>query len=499
MGGTSVSERSEHTIGLDVGTTGVKGLLVAADGRVVAGAAREYPLLTPQPGWTEQEPVDWWRAAVEVLRELAGRADGSIAALGLTGQMHGSVFLDADGRPIRPALLWNDQRTADECADIEQRVGSARLRELTGNPALTGFQAPKILWLRRHEPEAYGRVRHVLLPKDYVCHELTGTFATDASDAAGTLLLDLRRRDWSSEVLDALDIPAVWLPEVFEGPEVTGHLAEAVAHGLGLPAGLPVVAGGGDNAAAAVGCGVIREGTGFVSLGTSGVVFAHSDAPRIDPDGALHAFCHAVPGAYHLMGVVLSAGGALRWHRDTVAPGTDYARLVDEAAHVPPGADGLTFLPYLAGERTPHMDPDARAAWIGLSLAHERRHMTRAVLEGVAFALADSVERMRALGVELDTLYAVGGGARSDAWRAIVAAAARVRLQRLAAEEGPAMGAAILAMVGAGLYPDVAAAVTATVRPVGEPQAPDPDLVDAYRGPYARYRALFPALRSIGD
>ena len=487
-------------LGLDVGTSGVKGLLVGPDGTVTASAVRDYPLHAPKPGWTEQEPANWWRATIEVVRELVAASPGEVAAIGLTGQMHGSVFLDGDGRPIRPALLWNDQRTAAECAEIETRVGRSRLREVAGNPALTGFQAPKILWLRGNEPEAYARVRQVLLPKDYVRFELTGGFATDASDAAGTLLLDLRARDWSADILGALEIPSDWLPRVFEGPDVTGHLAAAVAKQLDLPAGIPVVAGGGDNAAAAVGSGVIRDGTGFLSLGTSGVVFVHSEALRIDPGGALHAFCHAVPGAYHLMGVVLSAAGALQWYRDAVAgSGVTFDQLVGGAAEVPPGADGLIFLPYLAGERTPHMDPDARAAWIGLSLAHDRRHMVRAVIEGAAFALTDSIERIRGLGAEPDLLYAVGGGARSPFWRATVAAAARVRLQRLEAEEGPAMGAAILAIVGAGLHPDLGAACAAMVRPCGETEAPDPALAEAYRAPYARFRALYPALKTVGS
>ena len=350
-------------IGLDVGTSGVKAILVAADGAVVASAGAEYPLLTPRPGWTEQEPEDWWRASCAALRRLRAAAPGPIAALGLTGQMHGAVFLAADGQVIRPAILWNDQRTAAECAEIERRVGAERLRAIAGNPALTGFQAPKALWLRRHEPEAYARVRHLLLPKDFVRFRLTGDFASDASDAAGTLLLDLAARDWSAELLGALEIPRDWLPRVHEGPEVTGRVSAAGAAASGLPEGLPVVAGGGDNAAAAVGCGVVRPGTGLVSLGTSGVVFVASAGLEIDPGGALHAFCHAVPGRYHLMGVVLSAGGSLRWYREAIgAPpaeggGDPYDALMTAAAAVAPGAEGLFFLPYLAGERTPHMDP----------------------------------------------------------------------------------------------------------------------------------------------
>ena len=495
---------ADACIGLDVGTSGVKGIVVAADGRVVASASADYPLLTPRPGWTEQEPEAWWRASCVVLQALKAQAPGPVAALGLAGQMHGAVFLDAEGRVIRPAILWNDQRTAAECALIERRVGTERLRRIAGNPALTGFQAPKVLWLRNHEPAAHARVRHLLLPKDFVRHRLTGALATDASDAAGTLLLDLRARDWSEEILAALAIPRAWLPRVHEGPEVTGTVAADGARATGLPQGLPVVAGGGDNAAAAVGCGVVRPGTGFVSLGTSGVVFVPSAGLEIDPGGALHAFCHAVPGQYHLMGVVLSAAGSLRWFRDTIGgpagadAGDGYEGLMAAAAGIAPGAEGLFFLPYLAGERTPHMDPHARAAWIGLTLAHDRRHLVRALLEGVSFALKDSLVLMQRLGVTPDLLYAVGGGARSPLWRQILAATLGVRLQRLAAEEGPAMGAALLAAVGAGVHADVDAAVAAAVRTEGEPEPPDPALGARYQELYRGFGTLYPALRQTG-
>jgi xylulokinase len=491
-------------IGLDVGTSGVKAILIAADGTVVATAGAEYPLLTPRPGWTEQEPEHWWRASCAVLRRLRAEAPGPIEAIGLTGQMHGAVFLAADGQVIRPAILWNDQRTAAECAEIERRVGSERLRRIAGNPALTGFQAPKVLWLRRHEPEAYARVRHLLLPKDFIRFRLTGGLASDASDAAGTLLLDLAARDWSAELLGALEIPRDWLPRVHEGPEVTGRISAAGAAASGLPEGLPVVAGGGDNAAAAVGCGVVRPGTGLVSLGTSGVVFVPSAGLEIDPSGALHAFCHAVPGQYHLMGVVLSAGGSLRWYQEVIGVppaangGDPYDVLMTAAAEVAPGAEGLFFLPYLAGERTPHMDPRARAAWVGLTLAHDRRHLVRALLEGVSFALKDSLDLMQRQGVAPELLFAVGGGARSPVWRQILAAVLGVRLQRLAAEEGPAMGAALLAAVGAGVHADVAAAVAAAVRVAGEPEAPEPAGAERYHVLHRRFAALYPALAQAG-
>jgi xylulokinase len=491
-------------IGLDVGTSGVKAVLIAENGAIVASATADYPLLTPRPGWTEQEPDTWWQASCDVLRRLTGQAAGPIEAIGLTGQMHGAVFLDRDGRVIRPAILWNDQRTAAECAEIERAVGSERLREIAGNPALTGFQAPKVLWLRHNEPEAYATVRSLLLPKDFIRFRLSGARASDASDAAGTLLLDLAGRDWSSEILAALDIPADWLPRVFEGSEVTGQVSPEGAAATGLPEGLPVIAGGGDNAAAAVGCGVVRAGTGFVSLGTSGVVFVPSDTLQIDPSGALHAFCHAVPGQYHLMGVVLSAGGSLRWYRDVIAAGQaaahargvdPYDELLAPAAEVAPGADGLYFLPYLAGERTPHMDPFARGGWIGLTLAHDRRHLVRALLEGVSYALKDSLVLMERLGVSPDVLHAVGGGARNGLWRGMLASVLGVPLQRLQVEEGPALGAALLAAVGAGVHADVGAAVNAAVRLRGDPDLPDAALQGRYAELHAAFRALYPALR----
>ena len=503
-GPESAREKDGLCIGLDVGTSGVKGVLAAEDGRILASAVAEYPLLTPKPGWTEQEPEAWWAASCHVLQDLAAKASGTIEAIGLTGQMHGAVFLDDEGEVIRPALLWNDQRTADECGEIEDRVGSARLRAITGNPALTGFQAPKILWLRNNEPEAYARLRHVLLPKDFVRFRLTGALATDASDAAGTLLLDLAGRDWSPELLGALDIEADWLPRVHEGPDVTGHVSAAGARASGLAEGLPVIAGGGDNAAAAVGSGVVAGGSGFVSLGTSGVVFVATERPTLDPEGRLHAFCHAVPGRYHLMGVILAAGGSLRWYRDNLARlsadqgDSAYDEIFSRAAEVEPGADGLFYLPYLAGERTPHMDPFARGAFAGLTLAHDDRHMARALIEGVSFALKDSLSLIRDLGISPDRLYAVGGGARSEIWRQWLAAILDIGLQRLQTEEGPALGAALLAAVGAGIHPDVDAAVAAAVRPLGPVEPPEPDLARRYDGIHRNFARLYPALKASG-
>jgi len=501
--------RDGFLIGLDIGTGGTKGLLVSPDGSVQARAFAEYPLHTPRPGWSEQRPEDWWKAAVTVLRELAHEADGRrIVGIGLTGQMHGSVFLDERGRSIRPALLWNDARTGEECAELERRVGRERLQEITGNPALAGFQAPKILWLRNHEPTRFSKVRRILLPKDYVRFRLTGEFATDTSDAAGTLLLDLIERDWSDEILDAIELPKNWFPTVFEGPDITGELHEDAAKRTGIPAGTPVVGGGGDNAASAVGAGVVRSGTGLLSLGTSGVIFVHSDEAKTDPAGAIHACCHAVPSKYHLMGVVLSAGGALRWYRDTLASeetsaakrlGRDpYELLCEEAVPVPPGAEGLLFLPYLAGERTPHMDPSARGAWIGLSLAHGRPHLVRSILEGVAFALKDSLVRIQALDLSPDELRAVGGGMRSPLWRRILAAVLNVPLRRLEVEEGAPFGAALLAGVGSGVYADVGEAVARAVHVRKDVEAPDPVLAAAYADLYRRFVRLYPGLTGSG-
>ena len=489
------------TIGLDIGTSGAKGLLLAADGGVVATATAGYPLATPRPGWTEQDPEAWWRASLAVLRELGSQGAGhEVAAIGLSGQMHGSVFLDRAGTPIRPALLWNDARTHAECAEIERRVGRDRLIAITGNRASTGFQAPKLLWLRQHEPEAAARLAKLVLPKDFIRFRLTGAHATDAADASGTLFLDLSARTYSDEILAALEVPHELLPPVFEGPEVTGRLTAAAADLTGLPAGTPVVAGGGDNACAAIGAGLIREGHGVCSIGTSGTLFVHGRTPRIDPEGALNAFCDAVPGGYHLMGVILSAGGALSWYREKVATlddqGDPFARLLEEAAAVPPGADGLLFLPYLAGERSPHLDPHARAAWVGLSLAHDRRHMVRALIEGVGFAYADCLDRMRGLGVEPAGITLTGGGARAELWRRILAAQLRVPLSIGGTAEGPALGAAILAQVGGGVAADLTAAVAAAVPHPAPGETPEAELVDTYRQAQIRYRALYPALRA---
>lgn len=482
-------------VGLDVGTSGARAVAVDAEGGVLSRASAPYPIARPRPGWTEQHPEDWWDAARAVLRAIAAEHGDAVAGLGLTGQMHGSVFLDARDRVIRPALLWNDQRTARQAEAIEARVGAQRLVEIAGNPSLTGFQAPKIRWLAEEEPDAYARVAHVLLPKDHVRLRLTGERATDASDASGTLLLDLRTRDWSPELLDALEIPRAWLPEVREGTEPTGGLRPEVAAELGLPAGVPVAAGGGDNAAAAVGLGIVREGIVSSSIGTSGVVFAHRDAPATDPGLRVHTCCHAFPGAYHHMGVTLSAGAALDWWRELLADGGDVAALAQEAAAAAPGAGGLLFAPYLAGERTPHRDPAARGAFVGLTAAHRRPDMARAIMEGVAFALRDGLDAMRELGVPVEQVRAIGGGARSPLWRQVQADVLGAPVHVTQADEGAAYGAALLAGVACGAFADVHEAARG-VRLRGEPALPDPEAAARYERLYALYRELYPALRA---
>jgi xylulokinase len=487
---------SGSLIGLDIGTSGARAVAIDLLGEVVAVAAEEYPLSNPRPGWTEQDPDHWWVASQLVLNRVLSQLRDPPLALGLTGQMHGSVFLDAGDRAIRPALLWSDQRTASQCRTITEKVGAKRLVEITGNPALTGFQAPKILWLRENEPAAYARVRRVLLPKDYVRLRLTGEYATDASDASGTLLLDLRRRTWSDEILQALEIPRHWLPAVYEGPDLTGTVTAAAAAATGLPAGLPVAAGGGDNAAAAVGNGIVREGMVSSSVGTSGVVFADSETPRIDPQGRLHAFCHAIPGRYHLMGVTLSAGGSLRWWRDASGSGLDYDGMISLAAQAPPGSEGLVFLPYMSGERTPHLDPDARGAFVGLNLRHSLPHLTRAVLEGVTYSLKDCLDLMVGLGVPVTEVRATGGGARSPLWRQLQADVFGLPVHRTRTEEGPAFGAALLAGVAGGAYSDVFEAC-ALIRLDPDVNIPDPARNRLYRRYHEAFTALYAATAPV--
>jgi xylulokinase len=485
-----------HFIGVDTSTTATKALLMDGDGSVVAVGRSEYGFETPRPLWSEQSPDLWWRATVEAITEaLAGAGvDGrEIGAVGLTGQMHGLVLLDGDGTVLRPAILWNDQRTAEECDEIRERIGRSRLLSITGNDALTGFTAPKILWVRNHEPELFARASHVLLPKDHVRLRLTGDYASDKAGASGTLLFDLARRDWSDEVVDALDIPRSWLPQTFEGTEVTGTVSSEAAAATGLAVGTPVVAGGGDQAANGVGVGAVAPGVVAVSVGTSGVVFAATDHPAIEPEGRLHAFCHAVPGTWHLMGVMLSAAGSLRWLRDSLAPDHSYAELDAMAAAVAAGGNGLVFLPYLTGERTPHPDPTARGAFVGLTVRHGLGHLARAVMEGVAFGLRDSVELLPDT-IHIDEVRVSGGGAQSELWLGIIADILGLPVRVVGTAESAAHGAALLAATGVGAFAGVQEACDAAVA-VGHAIEPGPGTA-IYAETYEVYRNLYPALRS---
>ena len=471
-------------VGLDVGTTGVKALALSPAGDVVARAEEAYELSTPQPGWAEQDPEDWWRAAKRALARLGGET----TAIGLSGQMHGLVVLDDRDRVLRPAILWNDQRTETECAEIEERVGLQRLIQLTGNRALTGFTAPKLLWLRRNEPATYAHIAHVLLPKDYVRLRLTGEHAIDVADASGTLLFDVARRRWSEEMLDVLELDPRWLPRALESPEISGT----------TDSGIPVAAGAGDQAAAALGVGVDRPGPVSVVLGTSGVVFAALPEFAADRQARVHAFCHAVPGGWHAMGVMLSAAGSLRWLRDALGSSHGYEELTTAAEAWPPGAEGLAFLPYLTGERTPHADPHARAAFTGITSRHDLAALVRAVLEGVAYGLRDSLELLRELGVDPRAGHASGGGARSELWLRILASVLGMPIRRTATDEGSAYGAALLGGVAAGVFRDVHEAVASCVRLLDSVE-PDPRWSAAYERGYRRFRLLYPALRPLED
>lgn len=486
-----------YFLGIDVSTTATKALLMDAAGRVVGVASSEYTYETPRPLWTEQHPAVWWQGTLMSIRQVvaqSGVRPADIQGLGLTGQMHGLVLLDEAGQVLRPAILWNDQRTAAECEEIRRRLGRKRLIQITGNDALTGFTAPKILWVRGNEPALFSRTRHILLPKDYVRYRLTGEYATDKADGAGMLLFDLAGRDWSKAVLESLEIDPAWLPSTFEGPEVTGSVSLQAAEATGLRAGTPVVAGGGDQAAQAVGVGAVEAGIVALTLGTSGVVFASTEEPFFEPEGRLHAFCHAVPRRWHLMGVMLSAGGSLRWYRDALAPGVGFDALLAPAAEIPPGSEGLLFLPYLTGERTPHPDPLARGAFVGLTVRHTPAHLTRAVLEGVAFGLRDGFELIRQVGLtDIAQVRVSGGGARSPLWRQILADVLATELVTVNTTEGAAYGAALLAAVGAGAFAGVAEACAAVITITGS-SAPGPAAED-YQHIYPIYRELYPALR----
>lgn len=489
----------DYFLGIDTSTTSSKALLIDSHGGVVAVASSPHTLQTPKPLWSEQDPLEWWDAVSASIRsvlEKAGIGGERIAAVGLTGQMHGLVLLDESGNVLRPAILWNDQRTQSQCDEIHRRIGRERFIQLTGNVALTGFTAPKILWVQENEPEVYAKAKHVLLPKDFIRLKLTGEYAMDKADGAGTVLFDLNSRDWSADVLEALQIDRSWMPRTFEGTEFTGRVTEEAASTTGLKAGTPVAAGGGDQAAQAVGVGAVEPGIVGLTVGTSGVIFATTPSALVELEGRLHAFCHAVPGLWHFMGVMLSAAGSLQWYRDTLAPNMSFDDLVKESESAPAGCEGLLFLPYLSGERTPYPDPLARGSFIGLTLRHSRAHMTRAVLEGVAFGLKDSFTLIQNAGLgSITQVRASGGGTKGALWRQILASVLEAELVTVNTSEGAAFGAALLAGVGVGTWADVPAACRETIRITGQTLPVEED-AEVYRKVYPLYRELYPALKS---
>jgi xylulokinase len=491
---------SIHLLGIDVGTGGTRALLIDESGAVVASAIHEHePFASPRSGWAEQNPHDWWKACQGAVRKLLAESTipaSQIACIGLSGQMHGAVLLDKNDEVLRPALIWCDQRTAAECRYLNEKIGPQRLVELTANPALTNFTLTKLLWVRTNEPEIWRRFHSFLLPKDYVRLRLTGVRAIDVADASGTLLLDVVHRRWSDAMLDAVGLNPDCLPALYESQEIVGLVTESAAASTGLKAGTPVVAGAGDQAAGATGMGIVRPGDVSATIGTSGVVFAASDAPVTDPAGRLHTFCHAIPGRWHVMGVTQAAGLSLRWLRDNFAQSSNYEQLTSEAAKIPPGSGGVLWAPYLMGERTPHLDPDARAALLGVAADHTRAHVVRAILEGVAFSLKDTLTIFRELGIPVKAIRLGGGGARSSLWRQIQADVYGQGVETVQAEEGAAYGAALLAGVGADVWGSVDAACDAVVHVAGR-TAPDQQAVIVMQESYARYRRIYPALRSI--
>jgi xylulokinase len=485
-------------LGIDVGTGGTRAVLIDRAGKVLASFASEHaPIHSEHIGWAEQNPEDWWRAAREAIAGAmaATKLTGAeIEAVGLTGQMHGCVMLDANGKVLRPALIWCDQRTQPQCDWLTEKIGFERLIELTCNPALPNFTLTKLLWVRDHEPAIFAKIAHVLCPKDYVRYRLTGEFAMDMQEASGTLLLDVTHRRWSVEVAEAAGIPMSWLPRLFEGPEICARISAAGAGATGLTQGTPVAAGAGDQGAGAVGMGILAPGSVSATIGTSGVVFAATDTPTKDRLGRLHTFCHAAPGVWHVMGVTNGAGLSLRYFRDTFAPGTSYEQLTARAAEVPAGSDGLMWAPYLFGERTPHLDPEARAAFVGITASHVQGHFVRAILEGVAYSLRDTFTLFEELGVPIKAIRLGGGGARGALWRQIQADVYGHPVELLEAEEGGAFGAALLAGTGIGVWPSVEAACAATVRVA---ETITPKHADVLNEGYKRYRRIYPALREI--
>ncbi len=487
-------------LGIDVGTGGTRAVLIDEAGRVLGAATAEHAeMASPELGWAEQDPNDWWRATCVAVAECftdAGATRAEVSAVGLSGQMHGLVLLDAAGEVLRPALIWCDQRTEEECRAITERVGAKRLIELVANPALTGFTLPKIWWVRAHEPEIWSRVRSIMLPKDYVRFKLTGARATDVADASGTLLFDVVNRRWSAEMLKESDLKAEILPEVFESQEISGLVSKEGAAASGLREGTPVVAGAGDQAAGAVGMGIVEPGNVSATIGTSGVVFAATSNPVVEPRGRIHTFCHAIPGRWHVMGVTQGAGLSLRWFRDQFGGGASYDALMKEAVQAPAGADGLLWAPYLMGERTPHLDPNARGALVGLTAQHTRAHVIRAILEGVAFSLRDTFTIFRELSVPVKSIRLGGGGARGSLWQQMQADIYGTPVDLVAAEEGAAYGAALLAGVGAGAWRSVEAACETAVH-VAKRVEPITKNVELMNRRYEEYQKLYPTLRTI--
>jgi len=499
---------AKYFLGLDVGTSGLKTVLIDAAGRVVTTNIQDYPIYSPKPLWSEQDPQDWWLAAIKGIRQAIKDArikPAEVAGLGLSGQMHGSVFL-ADGiKPLRRAILWNDQRTADECAAIEKAAGGRKsLIRMVANPALAGYTAPKILWLRNHEPNVYKKVRHILLPKDYLRLCLTGDYATEVSDASGTLLLDVHKRTWRLGLIKKLGLDPDWFPKCYESPDVTGRINDFAAKLTGLPAGVPVVGGGGDQACGAVGSGIVGPGIVSATLGTSGVVFAYSDRPDYDPDGRLQTMCHAVPGKWCVFGCMLAAGGSFQWFRNQLGRQEidqakrrkidPYQLLIDQAETAQPGCEGLFFLPYLTGERCPYPDPCARAGFIGITARTDRAALIRSVLEGITYGMSDQIRIMRDMGVRITQVRASGGGARSEVWRRLQADIYNAAVVTVNVAEGSALGAAILAAVGTGQFasvPQACAKIIKTLNPV----KPDPKRVKLYARHYVEYRKLYQVLK----
>ncbi len=497
-------------LGIDVGTTGTRAVIVSPDGRVAGAATGPHqPMRMAKPGWAEQDPEDWWQATIRAVRaaiEQAGPRGSEVAAVGLSGQMHGVVLLDKTNAVLRPSLLWCDQRSQAQCDWITSRVGAERLIELVSNPALTGFSAPKLLWVRDNEPKTFERAERFILPKDFVRFRLTREFATDVSDASGTLLFDVTHRRWSTEALSSLGLDSKLLPRAFESPEITGQVSRESALVTGLKAGTPVVGGAGDQAASAVGNGIVLPGIASATLGTSGVIFAHTDSPKRDPRGRIHTFCHAVPGKWHVMGVTQGAGLSLRWFREQFGAaeawyacesGADvYDLIARQAENIPRGSDGLLWLPYLMGERTPHLDAKARGMWFGLTAAHSRGHLIRSILEGVAFSLRDSLEIFKELQIPVEEVRASGGGSRNSLWREIQADIFGKELVTLRTAEGSAFGAALLAGVGAKVFSSVEESARKAIQ-VRERMAPLAANVEAYNRQYVIYQALYPAVRKL--